>query len=56
VTSLILSLAREAIDLALAGHLSATGTGSAEPEMPVDDLLDILRHWASAKARRIARE
>lgn len=51
VTSLILSLTHGAIDLALAGHLSATGKGSAEPEMLVDDLLDLLSKSASGRSK-----
>ena len=43
MTSLLLALAHGAVDLALAGHLSATGKGSADPEMLVDDLLKLLR-------------
>jgi AcrR family transcriptional regulator len=40
---LILALAHGAADLALGGHLSASGKGKAEPEDLVDDLLAILR-------------
>lgn len=42
MTSLLLALAHGAVDLALAGHLSATGKGSADPEMLVNDLLKLL--------------
>lgn len=47
MASLLQALAHGAADLALNGHLSATGKGQAEPEDLVDDLLRYLR--ASAK-------
>jgi AcrR family transcriptional regulator len=43
IASLMLALAHGAADLALAGHLSATGKGAADPEMLVDDLFKLLR-------------
>jgi AcrR family transcriptional regulator len=43
MASLMLALAHGAVDLSLAGHLSATGKGSADPEMLVDDLFKLLR-------------
>jgi AcrR family transcriptional regulator len=52
MASLLLALAHGAVDLALAGHLSATGKGSADPEMLADDLIDLLRR--SAPSRRKA--
>ncbi len=44
VAYLILALAHGAADLALGGHLSATGKGKADPEGLIDDLLRILRN------------
>ena len=47
---LVLALAHGAADLALAGHLSATGRGRADPE---DLVADLFRHLkASAAAER----
>jgi AcrR family transcriptional regulator len=43
VAYLILALAHGATDLALGGHLSATGKGKADPEDLIDDLLALLR-------------
>ena len=43
IASLMLALAHGAVDLALAGHLSPTGKGSADPEMLVDDFFKLLR-------------
>jgi len=43
LTSLLLALAHGAADLALAGHLSATGKGAADPEALVADLFAYLR-------------
>lgn len=43
MASLLQALAHGAADLALNGHLSATGKGQAEPEDLVDDLLRYLR-------------
>jgi len=43
IAYLMLSLAHGAVDLALAGHLSAKGKGAADPEMLIDDLLSLLR-------------
>jgi AcrR family transcriptional regulator len=43
VAYLILALAHGAADLALGGHLSATGKGRADPEDLIDDLLETLR-------------
>lgn len=44
VAALILAVAHGAVDLALSGHLSATGKGHASPGDLVDDLLGHLRH------------
>jgi AcrR family transcriptional regulator len=44
VAALILAVAHGAVDLALSGHLSATGKGHASPEDLVDDLLGHLHH------------
>jgi AcrR family transcriptional regulator len=44
VAALILAVAHGAVDLALGGHLSATGKGHASPDDLVDDLLDHLHH------------
>jgi AcrR family transcriptional regulator len=43
IAYLMLSLAHGAVDLALAGHLSAKGKGAADPEMLIDDLFSLLR-------------
>ncbi|MEQ8267275.1 MAG: TetR/AcrR family transcriptional regulator [Parvibaculum sp.] len=43
MASLLQALAHGAADLALNGHLSATGKGQAEPEDLIDDLLRYLR-------------
>jgi AcrR family transcriptional regulator len=43
VAYLILALAHGAADLALGGHLSATGKGKADPQDLIDDLLALLR-------------
>ena len=43
IAYLLLSLAHGAVDLALAGHLSAKGKGSANPETLIDDLFSLLR-------------
>jgi AcrR family transcriptional regulator len=43
IAYLMLALAHGAIDLALAGHLSAKGKGGADPEMLIDDLFSLLR-------------
>jgi AcrR family transcriptional regulator len=40
---LMLALAHGAVDLALAGHLSAKGKGAADPEMLVDDLVALIK-------------
>jgi len=48
IAYLMLTLAHGAVDLALAGHLSAKGKGAADPEMLIDDLFSLLR----PKARR----
>lgn len=42
IASLLLALAHGAVDLALAGHLSATGKGAADPGMLADDLYELL--------------
>jgi AcrR family transcriptional regulator len=42
LASLILSLAHGACDLALGGHLSKEGKGGADPDMLVNDLIDLL--------------
>lgn len=49
LASLLLALAHGAVDLALAGHLSAVGKGRAGPDDLADDLVDYLR--AAAKPR-----
>lgn len=46
IAYLMLSLAHGAVDLALAGHLSAKGKGAADPEMLIDDLFSLLRRNA----------
>jgi AcrR family transcriptional regulator len=51
LASLMRAVAHGAIDLALAGHISASGKGSADPEMLVDDLFKLLRNQ-SAKERK----
>lgn len=43
IAYLMLALAHGAVDLALAGHLSATGKGAADPDMLLDDLISLLR-------------
>ncbi|MGI8329225.1 TetR/AcrR family transcriptional regulator [Actinomadura scrupuli] len=43
LTALLLALAHGAVDLALAGHLSAEGKGRAGPADLVDDLFEYLR-------------
>jgi AcrR family transcriptional regulator len=43
IAYLMLSLAHGAVDLALAGHLSAKGKGGADPQMLIDDLFSLLR-------------
>jgi AcrR family transcriptional regulator len=43
MASMILAMGHGAVDLALAGHLSATGKGSADPQMLIDDLFKLLR-------------
>ena len=43
IAYLMLALAHGAVDLALAGHLSAKGKGGADPEMLIDDLFSLLR-------------
>jgi AcrR family transcriptional regulator len=40
---LMLALAHGAADLSIAGHLSAKGKGAADPEMLIDDLIELLR-------------
>jgi hypothetical protein len=47
LTSLLLALAHGAADLALAGHLSATGKGAADAEDLVADLVEYLGRAAS---------
>jgi AcrR family transcriptional regulator len=51
LSSLLLALAHGAADLALAGHLSATGKGAAD----ADDLVADLFAYLAASARRPAR-
>jgi AcrR family transcriptional regulator len=46
LAALMLALAHGAVDQALAGHLSATGKGNANPEDLFDDLLRYLRQSA----------
>ena len=43
MASLVLAMAHGAADLAIGGHLSKTGKGSADPEQLVDDLIKLLR-------------
>jgi AcrR family transcriptional regulator len=43
IAYLMLALAHGAVDLALAGHLSAKGKGGADPEMLINDLFSLLR-------------
>jgi AcrR family transcriptional regulator len=43
IAYLMLALAHGAVDLALAGHLSAKGKGGANPEMLINDLFSLLR-------------
>jgi AcrR family transcriptional regulator len=50
LAALMLALARGAVDQALAGHLSATGKGKANPEDLFDDLLGYLRQSAIGEA------
>ena len=57
IASLIRSVAHGAADLALAGHLSATGKGGADPEMLIDDLFKLLGAGvARSTSPRIRRE
>jgi AcrR family transcriptional regulator len=42
LAALLQSAAHGAVDLALAGHLSAAGKGHADPDDLVDDMLDLL--------------
>lgn len=48
LAALLLALAHGAIDQALAGHLSATGKGGADPEDLFDDLLGYLQGAAGS--------
>jgi AcrR family transcriptional regulator len=50
LAALLLALAHGAVDQALAGHLSATGKGNANPEDLFDDLLRYLRQSAVSDA------
>jgi AcrR family transcriptional regulator len=50
LAALLLALAHGAVDLALAGHLSSTGKGRADPGDLADDLVGYLR--AAAQPRR----
>ncbi len=52
IAYLILALAHGAADLAIAGHLSATGKGAADPEMLIDDLIELLRVGMGKRKRR----
>ena len=52
VAYLMLALAHGAADLALAGHLSATGKGAADPEMLTDDLLELLHESGRKHQKR----
>lgn len=52
MASLLQALAHGAADLALNGHLSATGKGNADPEEIVDDLLDYLKQSATGRDGR----
>jgi AcrR family transcriptional regulator len=51
IASMMLALAHGAVDLALAGHLSTTGKGSADPQMLVDDLFKLLKTRPSKKRK-----
>jgi AcrR family transcriptional regulator len=51
IASLMLALAHGAVDLALAGHLSVTGKGSADPEMLVDDFFKLLRGQSAGRRK-----
>jgi hypothetical protein len=51
LAALMLALAHGAVDQALAGHLSATGKGNANPEDLFDDLLQYLTKSAKAAAK-----
>jgi AcrR family transcriptional regulator len=51
LAALMLALVHGAVDQALAGHLSATGKGNANPEDLLDDLLEHLTHSAAAQAK-----
>lgn len=53
LAALMLALVHGAVDQALAGHLSATGKGGADPEDLLDDLLEYLKQ--SAVARGVSR-
>ena len=55
MASLLLALAHGAVDLALAGHLSATGKGSADPEMLADDLFALLRRSTKSSNKPAAK-
>jgi AcrR family transcriptional regulator len=52
LAALMLALAHGAVDQALAGHLSATGKGNANPEDLFDDLLGYLGQSAIREAAR----
>lgn len=52
IAYLLLALAHGAVDLALAGHLSATGKGAADPEMLADDLIKLLRASAGRRGNK----
>ncbi len=56
VGALLLALAHGAADLALGGHLSATGKGHAEPEDLVSDLFDYLRQVGGADPATVSTE
>lgn len=50
LAALFLALAHGAADLALSGHLSAPGKGSADPEDLLDDLIGYLRGNAAPRS------
>jgi AcrR family transcriptional regulator len=51
LAALILALAHGAVDQALAGHLSASGKGGADPEDLCDDLLNYLIQSAASQGK-----
>jgi hypothetical protein len=51
LAALVLALAHGAVDQALAGHLSASGKGGADPEDLCDDLLNYLIQSAAPQGQ-----